>query len=239
MNSHVRAALAEMDSIIISKLEHPGSRALDECSCRFLAAFLRATGARKVLEFGSGFSSLIIAREIGALEDNYLLSIDNSAEDSGEARRNFEISGSQARAEFRVARIGPRLYGTRLLLSYSLPKGLLEALGPFDLVLIDSPPHEHIREGIFYDAFNAVGPGGYIILDDANRETEKENVRHWQAAYGDAIRPILLEGMGSGLNVIEKNLDALPAPLSAGDSLMSSLRTLRIMGRALLRRDGK
>ena len=237
MNPHISAALAEMDKVVISKLEYPVFRALDQCSCRFLAAFIRATGARKVLEFGSGFSSLMIAREIGAFEENYLLSIDNSPQYSSMARESCEISGSQARVEFRVARLLPKVYGSRLLLSYSLPKGLLEALGPFDLALIDAPHHDYGREGVFYDAFPAVSPGGYIILDDANREEEKANVRNWHAAYGDAIRPILLEGMGNGLNVIEKFEDNPPAPLPAADSFFTSLKTLRNISRLILRRD--
>lgn len=237
MNPYISAALAEMDKIVISKLEYPGSRALDPCSCRFLAAFIRATGARKVLEFGSGFSSLMIAREIGAFEENYLLSIDNSPRYSSMARQSCEISGSQARVEFRVARLWPKVYGSRLLLSYDLPKGLLEALGPFDLALIDAPHHDYGREAVFYDSFPAVSPGGYIILDDANREgMEKANVRNWQAAYGDAIRPILLEGIGNGLNVIEKFEDARPVPLPVVDSFLTSLKTLRSISRLILRR---
>ncbi|HAF94827.1 MAG: hypothetical protein A2X34_04815 [Elusimicrobia bacterium GWC2_51_8] len=246
MNPYISAALAEMDKVVISKLEYPGEEgghrscgvpALDQCSCRFLAAFIRATGARKVLEFGSGFSSLMIAREIGALEGNYLLSIDSSPRCSSMAREICEISGSQARVEFRVAGLRPKVYGSRLLLSYDLPKGLLEALGPFDLAFIDAPPYDYGREAVFYDSFPAVSPGGYIILDDANREdVEKANVRAWQAAYGDAIRPVLLEGIGNGLNVIEKFEDVRTVPFTSADSFLTSLKTLRSMSRLLLER---
>ena len=235
MNPYISAALAEMDKVVISKLEYPGPWALDPASCCFLSAFIRAAGFRKVLEFGSGFSSLMIAREIGAFEGNYLLSIDDSKYYSDLARESFENSGAQARVEFRVAPLRPKLYGSRLLLSYRLPKGLLEALGPFDLVLIDAPYNGCGREAVFYDAFPAVAPGGYIILDDANREgLEKANVRSWRTAYGKAIRPVLLEGIGNGLNVIEKFEDTRPAPLPLAESLSASLKTLRSMGRLLL-----
>ena len=246
MNPYISAALAEMDKVVISKLEYPGEgghrscgvpAAMDQCSCRFLAAFIRAIGARKVLEFGSGFSSLMIAREIGALEGNYLLSIDNSPRRSSMARESCEISGSQARVEFRVAGLRPKVYGSRLLLSYDLPRGLLEALGPFDLALIGAPPYDYGREAVFYDSFPAISPGGYIILDDANREDmEKANVRNWQAAYGGAIRPVLLEGIGNGLNVIEKFEDARAVPFPAADSFLTSLKTLRSIGRLLVAR---
>ena len=236
MDPNIASALAEMDKINVSRLEHPGPSALEPASCRFLAAFIRATGARKVLEFGSGFSSLMIARELDGEEGNYLLSIDTSARYSGLAREGVESSESRAKAEFRVAPLRPRFYGMRLLLSYRLPKGLLEALGPFDLVLIDPPHHEYGCESVLYDAFPALAPGGYVILDDANREeSEKKYLRSWQAGYGDAIRPVFLEGIGNGLVVIEKLDEAGPAPLPAADSLLVSLQTLRSAGRSLFR----
>ena len=238
MNPDIAAALAEMDKINVSKLEYPGSWALAPSSCRFLAAFIRATGARRVLEFGSGFSSLMMAREIGALEDNFLLSIDSSPYYSGLAKEALENSEAQAKVEFRVAPLRPKFYGMRLLLTYGLPKGLLEAMGPFDLVLIDAPHHDYGREAVFYDAFPAVAPGGYLILDDANREgMEKNYVRNWDAAYGDAIQPYLLEGIGNGLSVIEKFDDEERAALPFADSLLTSFKTLRDAGRLLSRRE--
>ncbi|HBA59555.1 MAG TPA: hypothetical protein DCZ92_01775 [Elusimicrobia bacterium] len=237
MNPDIASALAEMDKINVSRLEHPGPLALEPASCRFLAAFIRATGARKVLEFGSGFSSLMIARELGEQEGSYLLSIDNSPQYSRLAKDSVESSESRAKTEFRVAPLRPKFYGMRLLLSYSLPKGLLEALGPFDLVLIDPPHHQYGRESVFYDAFPALAPGGYVILDDANREeAEKKYLSSWDAAYGDAINPVVLEGIGKGLAVIEKLEDVPRWPLPAGESVLATLETLRNAGRLLFGR---
>jgi len=237
MNPYIAAALAEMDKIPVSRLEHPGAGALDPASCRFLGAFVRATGAVKILEFGSGFSSLMIAREIGACEGNSLLSIDNSPSHSSLARETFENSGAQAKAEFRVAPLRLKFYGLRLLLSYSLPKGLLEALGPFDLALIDAPPHHgYASEAAFYDAFPAVAPGGFIVIGEANLAGGKSpDGGGWLSAYGDAARGVLLEGLGNGLYVVEKFEDARPAPRPAAESLLTSYKTLRSAGRLLLR----
>ena len=237
MNPYIASAVAEMDKINISKLEHPGDEAMDPSSCRFIAAFARALKARKVLEFGSGFTSLLLAREIETVEDNYLLSIDDSAAFSAQAREAFETSGCRTKAEFRVAPLRPRFYGPRLLLSYSLPKGLLEALGPFDLVLIDTPHHEFGREAVFYDAFRAVAPGGYVVMDDANLpKAEKVCVPNWRAAFGDAVDPILLEGIGEGLSVVEKVDERVPRYTAKG-ALPAGFRTLGAFGRLLLARD--
>ncbi len=225
-----------MDKVPVSRLEYPGSWALDPASCRFLAAFVRALGATRILEFGSGFSTLMMAREIAAVQDNYLLSIDDSPRYSAMAKEAFDGSGCQARVEFRVAPLRPKFANSKLLLSYSLPEGLIGALGPFDLVLIDAPHHDYGREAVFYDVFQAVAPGGYIVLDDANREgMEKKYVRSWDAAYGQAIQPVLLEGIGNGLCVIEKFSDASPAAPPFADAVLTSLKTVRNLTRLLLR----
>jgi predicted O-methyltransferase YrrM len=237
MNPYIAAAVAEMDKVPVSRLEHPGDTALDPASCRFVAAFARALEAQRVLEFGSGFSTLMLARELAAQEENYLLSIDDSRHYSELAREAMDNSGCQAKVEFRVAPLKPRFYGPRLLLSHDLPPGLLEAKGPFDLVLIDTPHHNFGREAVFYDAFRALSPGGYVIMADANREAEENlYVRSWMSAYEDAIDPVLLEGIGSGISVIEKVSEAEPRYTAKG-LLPASLKTLFGYGRMLLRRD--
>ena len=238
MKTYVASAIAEMDKVPISRLEHPGSWALDPASCRFLAGFVRTLGAKRIIEFGSGFSTLLMAGEIASREGNYLLSIDDSPRYSALAKEAFDTSGCQTRVEFRVAPLRPKFYGSRLLLSYCLPQDLLETIGPFDLALIDAPQHDYGRESVFYDVFPAVAPGGYIILDDANRANmEKAYVCAWQAAYGGAMDPVLLEGIGNGLNVIEKIADAKPEFLRAS-SVSTSMKTLRNFGRFLLRSEG-
>lgn len=235
MNPYIAEAVAEMGKVPVSKYEHPGSWAMDPASCRFLAGFVRALGAKKIIEFGSGFSTLMMAREIAPLENNYLLSIDSSPQYSALAKEAMESSGCQAKVEFRVAPLRPRFYGPRLLLSYNLPEGLLEAMGPFDLALIDAPHLDYGRESVLYDVFRALAPGGYIILDDANREDrERAYVRTWQAAYEDAIDPILLEGIGNGLGVIEKISDEEPLYPIKG-AFTASLKTLANYSRLLFR----
>jgi len=236
MNPYIASAVAEMNKVPVSRFEHPGDSALDPASCRFVAAFVRALGAKRILEFGSGFSTLMMAREIEAVEGNYLLSIDHLPAYSAAAREALESSGCQAKVDFRVAKLKPRFYGPRLLLTYDLPKGLLAALGPFDLVLIDSPEHNYACEAVFYDAFPAVAEGGYLVLGEANREGhEKVSSLNWDHAYGEDIQPAFLEGIGNGLNVVEKLADGKPQYQLAG-AMTVSLKTARAYGRLLLGR---
>jgi len=236
MNQYIAEAVGEMDKVNISKLEYPGTGAMDPSSCRFLAAFTRALGAKRILEFGSGFSTLMMAREIEPVEGNYLLSVDHSPRHSAMAKEAYETSGCQAKVEFRVAPLRPRFYGPKLLLSYSLPEGLVEALGPFDLVLIDAAHHDQGCESVLYDVFPAMATGGYIIFDDANREDmEKNYLRGWKSAFGGDIDPVLLEGIGNGLSVIEKVSDGRPRHREL--SLPSSLKTIASFTRLLLNKE--
>lgn len=236
MNQYIAAAVQAMDKVPLSNLEHPGEEfAMHPAACKFMAAFTRSLEAKRVLEFGSGFSTLMMARELPAGDESYLLSIDDSARYSAAAKEAYEASGCQAKVDFRVAPLRPRFYGPRLLLSHALPKGLLEAMGPFDLVLIDTPHHDFGREAIFYDAFNAVMPGGYIVMDDTKRESaEKVCLKNWNAVFGDSIDPVILDGIGEGLTVIEKLEDARPRYTARG-ALGASLKTVAGLTRLLLR----
>ncbi|HBB65765.1 MAG TPA: hypothetical protein DCZ93_00400 [Elusimicrobia bacterium] len=104
-------------------------------------------------------------------------------------------------------------------------------------MLIDTPHHNSGREAVFYDAFRALAPGGYVIMDDANREAEKNlYVRNWMSAYGEAIDPVLLEGIGNGLSVIEK-VSETEARYTAKGLLTASVRTLFAYGRLQLSGD--
>lgn len=232
MNPYIAAAVAEMDKVNISKFEHPGSWALDPSSCRFVAAFTRALKTRRAVEFGSGFSTLMIARETAAQEGNFLLSVDESPRYSALAKEALETSECPAKVEFRVAPLKPRLYGPRLLLSYDLPKGLLGALGPFDMALIDAPHDGWDPEAALYDIFPAMDIGGYIVVDDANLPGREAHCAAWRAAFGDAADFIHLEGIGNGLLVIEK-LEDYPPRYPFKGALSASAGALLAYGRLL------
>lgn len=235
MNNYISLALADMDKVPVSRLEHPGDGSMDPASCRFLAAFVRATASARVLEFGSGFSSLMIAREIAACEDNLLFSVDASPEYSASAREAVETSEVKINSEFRVAALRPVLYGPRLLTGYDLPKGLLQARGPFDLAVIDAPPYTPaVREAAFREAFPALAPGGYIIMGEANLPGG-EACWAWEKGYGDAIVPVQLEGIGGGLRVVEKTDDLEPAAVYAG-AFGAALGTLGLAASRLFSR---
>lgn len=236
MNPYIAAAVAEMDKVAVSRLEHPGSWAMDPASCRFVAAFARALEAQRVVEFGSGFSTLMLAREIEQKEGNYLLSVDDSPRYSTMASEALETSACKAKVEFRVAPLRPKLYGPRLLLSYALPKGLVGAMGPFDLALIDAPHDGWDPEAVLYDVFPAIELGGYALLDDANAPRRAATMEAWRSAFGEAADFIHLEGIGNGLLAVEKLSDDGPRYPYRG-ALRASAKTLSDFTRGAFGKD--
>lgn len=228
----VEGALSSMSGIELPG--KPSSWALHPDSCRFLASFVRVAGSRRVLEFGSGFSTLIFGRELSSFDGGSILSVDDSRRYSAAAEEAFRAAGSGTRAEFLVSPLRPRFYGPRLLLGYSLPR-YFRSRGPFDLALIDAPHHDYGRESVFYDAFGALAVGGYAILDDANREDmEKAYVRVWRKVYGPSINTVHLEKIGNGLCVIQKVRDSAPVYPFAG-SAAAAMRTARNFARYIHR----
>ncbi len=137
------------------------------------------------------------------------MSVDDRAGRSVETRTAFENSGERVDAVFRSAPLKPAFYGPRLLLAHDLPRGLLGALGPFDVVFMDPPQHGAARESLLYDAFPALVKRGYAIVDDANG-VNAPVIEQWKRAYGEAVNAVVLEGIGNGLGVIEKLAEAEP-----------------------------
>ncbi len=223
----------------ISELSHPGGWALHVDSCKFLATLIRKYHLKKVLEFGSGFSSVIIANEIKHSVDHLLVSIDNSRYYSHVARQSLEQNNIKANIEFFTFSIRPRIYHKKVLLFYTIPQVFWSNFDRFDLVLIDAPHHDFGREACFYEAFCRLKVGGIAIIDDSNRKSmEMVYAKKWQKVFGDAISMTLLKNIGSGLRVITKlQNNPMGSKFSKHDILISSLKSARNFYRVLAYKD--
>jgi predicted O-methyltransferase YrrM len=137
----------------LSSFSHPGGWALHPESCKFLGALIKKLQLKTILEIGSGYSSVIISREIENLPEHLLVSIDDSGYYSQVARQYLPRYNLKVNAEFYVFPIRPRIYHKQLLLFYSIPRDFWSRFGEFDLVLIDGPHHDFGREAGFYEVF--------------------------------------------------------------------------------------
>ena len=77
MNYYIDQAISLMDKVKISRFEYPSGDkgTMDQAGCCFLVALIRVCGAKKILEFGSGFSTLMIARELENKKNTLFFSI--------------------------------------------------------------------------------------------------------------------------------------------------------------------
>ena len=219
----------------IAEFHHPAGWALHVDSCKFLATLIRKYHLKNVLEFGSGFSSLMIANEIKHSTDHRLVSIDNSQYYSQIAQQYLAKNNIKANIEFYTLPIRPRIYHKKILLFYAIPQGFWSNFDRFDLVLIDGPHHDFGREAGFYEAFYRLKIGGIAVIDDSNRRSmEMVYAKKWQQIFGNAIRMTLLKDIGLGLNVITKLQDTpMGSNFSKHEILLSSLRSARNFYRVL------
>jgi predicted O-methyltransferase YrrM len=136
---------------------------------RALALCVRLTGARSVLELGSGFgySAYWMARALP--EGGTVVLTERDADLLADAREAFERGGLADRAAFE--------HGEALSLAATLK-------GPFDLVVLDHDTADYV-EG-FEAVCGLVAPGGAILADNV-------------AAYGDVLTPTgLVETLDGG-----------------------------------------
>lgn len=219
----------------ISEFPHPEGRALHADSCKFLGALIKKCQFKTILEFGSGFSSIIIANEIKHSTDHLLVSIDNSQYYSQIAQQFLVKNNIKANVEFYTFPIRPRIYHKKILLFYAIPSDFWSKFGKFDLVLIDGPHHDFGREASFYESFHRMKIGGLVVVDDSNRKSmEMVYAKKWQQVFGDAIRMTLLKNIGLGLNVITKLQDSpMGCNFSNHEILISSLKSARNFYRVL------
>lgn len=139
---------------------------------------------RRILELGSGSSTLLMARcleRLGA-EGRGIISLDHVEDWAADSRRKIERAGLSGLASIHYAPLVP-------VEGMPAPWYDLEALpadaGPFDLVLVDGPEGGKRDPLARYGAFpllrDRLAPNAVLLLDDALRQGEQEIVRRWLA----------------------------------------------------------
>jgi len=159
---------------------------------------MRSDGARDIVEFGSGISSIRLAL---ALPDSRILSI--------EGNRDYFEAVMRLRSEHQVERnldidLRPlqwQIHGGAAFLSYG-PGPFPESI---DAVLIDGPPTwtRRGREACLYQIASRLRIGGKIYLDDFERRREKKIVRNWMLSYPESFGFRRMD-TGHGVCVLEK-----------------------------------
>ncbi|MBI3090355.1 MAG: class I SAM-dependent methyltransferase [Candidatus Tectomicrobia bacterium] len=171
-----------------------GGWRLQRDTCQFLGRYCEEVRPKRVLEFGSGVSTRILAHEAARGHVQQVWSIDHLPDFPGHPRFGLAAQGLQQFVQFVTCPIRLRYVAGKVFQHYALSRAFLKQLGRLDLVLIDGPPYFfNSREPALYLLFEHLAPGSLVLLDDANRrQREQRYLRNWQAYFGPAVETLLL-----------------------------------------------
>jgi len=172
----------ETDDVIEAIATSRGTWSVSVELGRLLADLVRRFRPTSVLEFGSGQSSLILARALAANGGRRITSIDHEARFSRTAWEAIEkLPGVDARRVEAPLRWSLERWGVQRV--YAGCAEVIAARGPHDFLLIDGPQWWYGREATLHLAVPSLAPGALIVLDDAGRHGERAILARWLATY--------------------------------------------------------
>ena len=192
---------------------YPGKWALALDSCRFLAAMIHHLKPMNVIEFGSGYSSIIIADELMKNGSGILHSIDNSRIWSRRAKEEAEKYPCRAHALFFRFPLGLRLYGGQPAIGFRIPKEFYLEKPSYDLAFIDAPHVDVNRDGSLYEIASHMNSGSLVICDDCNAAYMKWTLDRWKERFQGLFSLQLIPEIGNGIGLlrIKNPSQSLPA----------------------------
>lgn len=157
-------------------------------------------GRCSLLEFGSGTSTVVLARLLRQL-GGHLTSVEHDELWLGRVQRWLENEGLSDQVTLVHAPLTPPTHALATSPWYdevSLKDAALRH-APFDMVLVDGPPAGEERDGTArFPALPFVRPhlavGALVVLDDAHRAGETEVLRLWR----DLAPELVLTPCGGG-----------------------------------------
>ncbi len=172
-------ALLDRLNLPHDSLPYLGSWKADTGLLALLVDHILEKKPRLVVEFGTGASTLILARALQQAGGGDLISFDQHGDFVDATRRWLADYG--LKADLRAVPLRPTEDWPGLWYDHGpLPKKI-------DLMLVDGPPwsiHPFTR-GAASVLFDNISPGGTIMLDDAARPGERFVARRWRKMRPD------------------------------------------------------
>ena len=159
---------------------HPGGWALNLESCKFLGNFVSSLRVDNILEFGSGYSSTIIAHELTKAKTGFLYSIDNSTNWSMKAKHFAAQKHLSHKVDFHVFKLSLKFYPKIAYIFY-------DVCSLYDLVVIDGPSHNIGRDGALYEIFSKVKVGGFFFVDDSRSDHMNSVIKKWSLSFPTSV----------------------------------------------------
>jgi len=168
---------------------------------RFVARLVIARTPGSVLEFGSGRSSLAIARALGASGGGRLTSVEDAPQFGREAWTLAESTpGVDARRV--VSRVRLTLTACGPLNGYVDAPAALAERAPYGLVLVDGPVGPLGRDWTLLAAIRHLQAGALVVVDDAARPAERKAVQRWLRRWPGLSMALDRPGTARGLVVL-------------------------------------
>jgi predicted O-methyltransferase YrrM len=139
---------------------------------RLLARAIIGLGLSNVLEFGAGFSSLVLATSLSRLSGARLTSVEQNLR---WCRDEWSRVSDLANVDSRIVESKVRLSLSAMGICYSFrgAADVIASRGPYDLVLVDAPQGFYGRDGSLQMASRYLAPGALVVLDDTGRSGER------------------------------------------------------------------
>jgi predicted O-methyltransferase YrrM len=203
----IDTALRRYQEADLSWLGHEppeGGWGLAPDALRFVGSLVRCLRPRRVLEFGCGTSTLVLAHACHALEnDCTVTSVENDPHFRRAAEAAVREHGHGSSVKFPTAFLVAREWAGRMRPTYLVEDEELSSARPVDLVLIDGPTSFlGGRSGTLHQALPHAQRGAVVLVDDADRAQEREALAGWRDHFGDAIETTTLSGFAKGLATI-------------------------------------
>jgi hypothetical protein len=166
-----------------------------------LTALVAELECAHVLEFGSGTSTVALARAVGELaEPGAVTAVENDPAARASTRAALRAAGAAERAVVQLAPLVARRVDGRHLPVYRLDAARFAHTAAPGLIVIDGPPSMlGGREGSIRQALGLADVGTLVLLDDADRPGEIATLAAVERAYGSALQRIPTPGFARGL----------------------------------------
>ena len=207
---------------------HPGGWALNLESCKFLGNFVSSLRVDNILEFGSGYSSTIIAHELTKAKTGFLYSIDNSTNWSMKAKHFAAQKHLSHKVDFHVFKLSLKFYPKIAYIFYDIDDRFYKVCSLYDLVVIDGPSHNIGRDGALYEIFSKVKVGGFFFVDDSRSDHMNSVIKKWSLSFPTSVSIRNFYEIGNGITIIKKIRDVHDEPhIAFRQSLTSWIKALR------------
>jgi len=168
---------------------------------------------RRILELGSGISTLLLAHDFRRRGEGRLLSFDDDARWAAQTVAKLKAEKLDSFAEVRIAPLVDVESGGRRAKWYDLAS--LDKAARFDLIVVDGPPawqgDSLARLPALYELRGHLSDTGVLVLDDAGRSGESQIAQQWQHDFPDLHFRMVQTGRGLFVASVQKSaLDLLP-----------------------------